>query len=140
MYFGTSVIGERLVRKIQLINKGALGTDFRLEPVASTPRGLGAREVLGGDQSSVEAGSSIGDLVKDDNASEDLEHEHEHKAIETGQVKEGFIGPFATVDLEFIFAPTYPGKFEEKFAIKFDDQNSAEVRSSAALCCVGTAV
>ena len=28
--FGTIVIGEKLVRKIQLINKGALGTSFEL--------------------------------------------------------------------------------------------------------------
>lgn len=30
MVFGTIVIGEKLVRKIQLINKGALGTSFEL--------------------------------------------------------------------------------------------------------------
>ena len=30
MYFGTIVIGEKLVRKIQLINKGALGTNFEI--------------------------------------------------------------------------------------------------------------
>lgn len=28
--FGTIVIGEKLVRKIQLVNKGALGTSFEL--------------------------------------------------------------------------------------------------------------
>ena len=28
--FGTMVIGEKLNRKIQLINKGALGTNFKI--------------------------------------------------------------------------------------------------------------
>lgn len=131
MYFGTSVIGERLVRKIQLINKGALGTDFRLEPVLSTPRGYEAGQRVTGDQSSSKDNSSIGDIVREENGSSsgrDLDQtDREQNIIEIGQVKEGFIGPFATVDLEFIFAPTYPGKFEEKFAIKFDDENSPEV-------------
>lgn len=30
--FGTIVIGEKLNRKIQLINKGALSTNFRIVP------------------------------------------------------------------------------------------------------------
>jgi hypothetical protein len=30
VYFGTIVIGDKIFRKIQLINKGALGTNFKL--------------------------------------------------------------------------------------------------------------
>ena len=43
------------------------------------------------------------------------------------QISSGFIGPFDSVDLEFLFTPTFPGKFEEDFVIKFDDPDSKEV-------------
>lgn len=98
VYFGTIVIGEKLTRKIQLINKGALGTNFKLM-----------------------------DLKEFKNSSNDDSENLQEDGIKMGDVREGFIAPFATVDLEFSFSPSFPGKFQEDFVIKFDDENSKEV-------------
>lgn len=42
--FGTIVIGEKLNRKIQLINKGALGTNFKIVSTIQTDKVIYSEE------------------------------------------------------------------------------------------------
>lgn len=42
--FGTIVIGEKLNRKIQLINKGALGTNFKIVSTIQTDKVINSEE------------------------------------------------------------------------------------------------
>lgn len=50
--FGTIVIGEKLNRKIQLINKGALGTNFKIVSTIQTDKVINSEE-----------GIQLGDVV-----------------------------------------------------------------------------
>jgi hypothetical protein len=43
------------------------------------------------------------------------------------QISEGFLGPFSTIDLDFFFSPSFPGKFNQDFVIEFEDEDSKEV-------------
>lgn len=109
IYFGTTVIGESLNRKIQLINKGALGTNFKL----LTLKEFDKPEIQ--DQT-----NPVGETG-----------EEKFEELRIGDVREGFIGPFSTVELEFLFSPSFPGKFNEQFVLKFDDENSKEINLTA---------
>ena len=51
----------------------------------------------------------------------------DNEIIKIGSVKSGFIAPFTTIDVDFQFAPSFPGKFDQEFVIKFEDENSKEI-------------
>ncbi len=111
IYFGTTVIGESLNRKIQLVNKGALGTKFKLMTVKDFEK---SKEPKKDDADNT-------DQIELEN------HEVKFEELKIGGIREGPIGPFSTVDLEFVFFPTFPGKFNEQFVIRFEDEDSKEV-------------
>lgn len=98
------MIGESINRKIQLINKGALGTNFKLMTLKEFKR-----------------------LGRNDSDEETRLEEVKEDGIRIGEVREGFIAPFSNIDLDFWFSPSFPGKFQEDFILKFDDENSKEV-------------
>jgi hypothetical protein len=43
------------------------------------------------------------------------------------KVTEGFLGPFSSIELDFYFTPSFPGKFNQDFVIDFEDPDSKEV-------------
>lgn len=110
IYFGTIVIGEELNRKVQLINKGALGTNFKL---------ISQKDLIA--QDSFRAPDSE---INSFNTQQD---ENKIEGIRMGDVTEGYIAPFQTIDLDFFFSTSFPGKFQENFTIQFDDEDSKEL-------------
>lgn len=57
--FGTIVIGEKLNRKIQLINKGALGTNFKIVSTIQTDKVIYSEE-----------GIQLGDVISKKNVTQ----------------------------------------------------------------------
>jgi hypothetical protein len=43
------------------------------------------------------------------------------------KVKEGYLGPFSKVEVDFSFAPLFPGKFQEEFTLEFEDEDTKDV-------------
>jgi hypothetical protein len=123
------VIGENLNRKIQLINKGALGTMFKLmtlkefeksnELVKESPK----NEITSLDTTTGVTTPPPNDFQLDKETS----YQDKFDELKIGSVREGTIGPFSTIELDFVFFPSFPGKFNEQFVLKFEDENSKEV-------------
>lgn len=152
--FGTTVIGEVLNRKIQLFNKGALGTKFRLVNKKSlkkeevkdlTGTEIGSASVLNDiyqlsttDIANVKSLTNPSKMFTDEfnssqtqiiiNEETTTKDELRNEEISIGSVKDGILDPFSCVDLDFVFAPVFPGKFQEEFVLLFDDKDSKEVR------------
>ena len=145
--FGTTVIGEVINRKIQLANKGALGTKFYVinSKYKSNPNHL---KTLTSESISTFQGmqhsSAIDITAMDTNAVNKLAqydelrtnisyldgHQDENPRIDEilmGKIKDGFLAPFSSVELDFNFSPLFPGKFKENFVIVFEDKDSKEV-------------
>ncbi|XP_053308414.1 cilia- and flagella-associated protein 74 [Spea bombifrons] len=65
-----------------------------------------------------------------------VESEEELIEIKLGEVTGGEIGPFTSVKIPIIFAPTFPGTAHALFEVSFDDPNSKQISVTA----IGTAV
>ncbi len=110
VYFGTVVILEEVSRRVQLVNKGALGTSFKI----------------------VRHKDLISPVSGEEDRNEE-EEEKQKKESETAEgirlcsVKEGIIGPFQTVELEFYFSSSFPGKFQENYFVQFEDEDSKQL-------------
>ncbi|KAJ3586735.1 hypothetical protein NHX12_013129, partial [Muraenolepis orangiensis] len=101
--FGSHVVGQTISRTITLINRGALGTRFTLEPCSPAA----AR------------GSPLSSHGPPPSASESAGIEQ--------QVREGALGPFDKVQLEVVFTPTTPDEAELDFRICFSDQTCTPI-------------
>lgn len=121
VYFGTIVIGEKISRKIQLTNKGALGTSFKLITLEQFQhlKNPPTPDSSATDESAIQIGQVFSPIS--------INHRELNfnniKNIHS-KVKEGTLAPFSTVDLEFLFTPTFPGKFRENFVIYYEDPDS----------------
>ena len=73
-----------------------------------------------GATNSIEILNSESSFVVDDN-----------EIIQIGAIKNGFIDPFSNINLDYIFSPSFPGRFDQDFVIKFDDDNSKEIYLNA---------
>ena len=111
------MIGETLNRKVQLINKGALGTKFKLLTLKEFNKVKKAEIKAEGENNTTAEVVNVPEEVLDTKLDE----------LKIGEVKEGFVGPFSTVDLEIVFFPTFPGKFNEQFVLEFEDEKSKDI-------------
>jgi hypothetical protein len=102
---------------MQLINKGALGTKFKLMTMEEYEKSKEPQK----DPSVDSENPPVTNEIDPEN------HEIKFEELKIGGIKEGPIGPFSTVDLEFVFFPTFPGKYNEQFVIQFEDEDSKEV-------------
>ncbi|KFQ14571.1 Uncharacterized protein KIAA1751, partial [Leptosomus discolor] len=150
--FGSHVVGETISRTINLTNRGALGTRFKVQTSAgdsSTCRAT-AQSSPG---RTVNAHSSIlwgficvfflifppeqlgHDIL---NSRPDLDTDNAHNLVEVspeeapveimlGKVTEGEIGPFSSVKLQIIFVPAVPGDVRAEFVIVFDNSDCKPV-------------
>ena len=140
--FGTTVIGEVINRKITLSNKGALGTKFEifnlkkltlkqntessrlseLENIMQASDNANSNLISTGQSEREKSNISIIETI-------DAKEETKEDEITIGSIREGYIKPFSEIELDFNFAPAFPGKFHEDFAIKFEDKDSRDVIS-----------
>ncbi len=77
VYFGTTVIGETIQKKIQLVNKGALGTNFQVLSLKENQRAIENKHELEpkNDQSNDES-IKIGEVITHFLFSLSLKHLH----------------------------------------------------------------
>ena len=66
-----------------------------------------------------------------------IQYDSKHQKIPSiqidfkSQIKEGYISPFETLDVDFFFYTLFPGKFQEGFVIQFEDTESKELNVMA---------
>ncbi len=113
VHFGTVVIVEEVSRKVQLVNKGALGTNFKL---------VGHKDLIS---------PVSGEEGRDEGGEQRGESAESSEGIRMGSVREGYIGPFQSVEVEFLFSSTFPGKFQENYFVQFEDEDSKQLSITA---------
>lgn len=66
IYFGTTVIGEVIQKKIQLVNKGALGTNFKITSLKENQKAIQNEVTIEpkNDQANDDESIKIGEVIK----------------------------------------------------------------------------